>query len=360
MSEKTNNSENGAGTASKLLNALGAFAVTVFTAIGLLYVLHSNYLLAGLFSILILVAIMLLSKFLIDNKTKQKIGFGKAVGTTYDDNSSEYVLLGLYAIVALVSLPFIFHFIDIDFSRKAELKSSSVEKVTTINNLLTSYNDKVIEMQDEFETSANTNLSNYKLDTKSAAKDSLLALLGDGEFDIFRTYPNSPSNRESELDELINGAVENKKTNIKNNYALGKFGDKTVENDVSIYTKQAKNIFNNWQMTKVSDKYYDIDIYYTKLLKRINEKMPAFTHTKDTTKDLKLDSAIHSLTNASALTYIIGLFSFLLFHYLVLIEYFKTRRVIADMKRMSDEDEVTEDDQNARIKELMRKQKQQN
>ncbi len=240
-----------------IFGLIGLIGVTMLSSVGLLYVLHGNILVTAIISIAILASLAMLTKFLKDDKIKDK---------TRANKKPEIILITVYFIIAIISFPFIFHFINVDFSKKNELKTAGIEKAKTITDLIEEYNIAINSKIESFETKVDENLSEYIRTEDEIYKDSLIVLIGEIDFTVYSSQ---------EIKEQAEKAKKDEAKFIEDKYALGK-----IEISSETYVKNAKAIFEGWKLLKVSHAYYDIDNEYQKLYKVWQKKKCPILNTQ--------------------------------------------------------------------------------
>jgi len=323
-----------AGTTAQLFNAIGAFAITALTPVGILYTLNGNLILTAIISFVILIGIMLLSKYLIDNKRREKSGFTNKAADRTNNKTGEYVVLSAYIILAIVIFPFMFHFIDVDFTRKKDLIYLGTEKLKSIKYLEAEYNRVVAEKANLIEEEAKGYLTSYLIGKENwSEKDKIQEVIGENKaiFDEYEANSSDEMAKET-LKQRITDEISSKKEAVIEEYNLGNLTD-----ELETYYKKTEAVFLNWKIMKVSNAYYDIDLQYNKYYAAMKTEMPEFEYTKPESKDMLLDSPMASLKNASVLIILLVLVGTVLLHILVLAEYLNTSRkdsvLIMDKKK---------------------------
>lgn len=285
---------NKTGTVPRIFYFIGLAFCTIFTFIGLIYVLHGNIPLSAFLSLLVLTALAILSSYLTYFKTKK----GKKTNFL-----PEYILGGAYFLVFLISFPFIFHFIEVDFSRKDELIRAGTDRVNMITQLKAEYEMAIDQKVNSFSDSVKTYLSTYLLVSgKAATRNILISLLGVNTVnfsDYEQRHNNSAAIEKLKAD--IEVAKESKITFIRAKYDLGNVNTESQE-----YCDKVLPVFESWRFLKVSYYYYDIGNMHQKVCNAAVNKMPDFLCTQMVPPDTDLENALKSVFNASILK--IGLF----------------------------------------------------
>jgi len=304
-----------ASTISKLFNALGALALTILTTIGLFYVFHGNLIIVGILFIVILVGIMLISKYLIDNKLKKRSGTkSETMDTRIDNRKPEYILLSLYFLIGIVLFPFIYHFIDVDFARKNELRIAGITKVKSITDLKIAYNDVVQDSINKKIMQIESIEKAYFFNKNNAStRNELLGFLN-----------NNPSVLEDE-DTKLKGEIKRIKHKVpvifEENYGLG-----NVETEINEYVEKASFVFEKWKMKDVSKYFLEIDKKFDEYYIIMTNKIPGFSFNKPKSEEFNVDSPLYSLLNGT-ISRIFLVFIFVMFlMVLTLWEYFNTGR----------------------------------
>ena len=297
---------------AKIFSTIGMIAVMPFTVVGLLYVLHGMILPTAFISIAILVAIVLLTKFLVNFKIKKR---------TYRNLKPEIILISIYIIIAIITIPFMFHFIDVDFSRKNELVVMGKDKANSIIALKDEYKRTIKNKQRTFKTSVDDNLTEYFRTQQQVYKDSVENLIG--KVNEFSEFIDDPDNEDvqTKIKNQIEKSKEDGVERIEANYKLG-----IIDAKSDIYVENAIRTFVGWKFLKVSQIYYEIDNEYQKVYDAIKEKMPEFEYTQSQVQDMKLDSAKNSFVKASVGKKILITLIIMILYAVVLLEYFTAER----------------------------------
>ncbi len=319
----------------EILNGIGIFIIALVTPVGILYTTNGNILITAIAMILLLGAIIFLSKYLIHNKKREKSGLGRVKDTRTNNHTPEWILLFLYALVALIILPFMFHWVDVEFVRKKQLKSMGYQKLESLKNLETTYNDSVTTKINLLEKEVENLQDRYIADRTAANATAIIEKLHvkDGVIE-FSKRPKG----DDKMKEQISTELGKRVDDLKSDYDLSKSGINIDE-----YYSKTYAIFSKWKFLQVSYTYTkDIDAKFDQVLTTMQEKMPNFDYQKPEFQDMKLDDPLNSITSASGIKILLMIIAFILIHAMVLAEYLNANRKTSDLVV----DDHTKDDDN--------------
>lgn len=299
---------------TQLLSTVGTLVVVLLAPVGILYT-FGNIIVTIIVTLVLLLAIIFIAKYLKDNKEKQR---------RYKNLKPEYILLGVYGVIAIALIPFMFHFFYIDFLQKDAFRKSGIDKLNTIKDLKTEYNKTLHNKKDMLETQTKTYLTNY-LASKGSDKawaDSLESILGKGTLSFQDYEQNRSQESENELKAQVQKNLPNALSRFESKYSLSS----KIDKESAQYYKENKQVFLDWDYLQVSYIYGDIDNMYNKVKKEMQQKMPAFKHNKTKINTLNFNNPFSSLANATFGAIILFILGALLCHYLILSEYINTKR----------------------------------
>jgi hypothetical protein len=316
--------ENTPGIVPKVFNLIGLAFCAIFTFMGLIYYLRGNIPVTGFISVLVLIALMLLSTYLVIFKTKKR---------DYKTLVPEYITGGAYGLLALCIFPFMFHFIDVEFNRKNELKKAGIDKLNELRDLKDAYISAKDEKINTFSVDVEATLGNYFLASgpdRVKYKNSLNEMLGAGTVNSFSRYEFSPDSAyKNMLKTEVESAKQAKVRTIEGQYRLGK-----VELECDDYYKRALPVFRNWRFMEVSYYYYDIDNMYAKVFAEAKRKMPDFDHAASITgSDMEIDNVFKSVAKAPLPSLILVFLLVGVLHLCILAPYFSVKRPAEFIKK---------------------------
>jgi hypothetical protein len=295
-------------TTYKIFHIVGIIIVTLFTAVGLLYVLRGNLYLTAILAIIPAAVYAFLVEIL--EKKKQQ-----------DDAFTQEVVFGsIYAVVSIAAFFMFFHGINIEFIRKDAIRKAAYDKLENTDLLFTDYEKEVTNRLDAFETKAQTLYSDYKLGGTAPKKQNLENLLGADVLDF-----NKPRN---DLDKQVDIAIDAKQTVMKSGWDLS-VAKKKWDN----HRKDKKAVIDNWNRMSISFHYYDIDNRYKDAYAATLVKMPDFKYSP-TLKgaDIALDKPIAAMGLSSVVNILLLLLFYAFAQFLVLLPYVTLKRYTAPTK----------------------------
>lgn len=301
---------------SDIFHFLGVAACAVLTFFSTIYVFYGNIIIAGFCAVIAFIVPYLI----VDNmkRLKQDKELNKS-----DNTTPEMMLGGIYFVVVfLVLFVFHFHFIEVELSKKDEIKTAGLNKLKELKELKTAYEQSVAQKVNDFNTLFTTNFNNIKTaDRTSRASfiEKLQTELGKGIDPIkLMDMPNDPSTAQD-----LEDARSRKEKTILQSYE-----QEALHKEYEEYTQNAQSVFDNWQNMKVVYYYNDIQNMYQTLLQAYKQKMPEFAYkeTLTTNSAINLTSPISSLGNASAGGWLIALVVLLVMHFCILGKYLFAER----------------------------------
>ena len=289
-------------TTYKILHLIGIVIVTLFTAVGLLYVLRGNIYLTAILAIIPAAAYA----FLVDILEKKK---------QEDDAFTHEIVFGsIYAIIAIVAFFMFFHGINIEFVKKDAIKKAAYDKLETTDQLFLDYEKEVTARLDAFDTEVQTAYSDYKLSPTAQKKTKLESLLGANVLDF-----NKPR---KELDAQVAKGIESSQGVMKSGWDLS-IAKKNWENQ----RKEKKAVIDNWNRLSISFNYYDIDSRYKDAYAAALVEMPDFKYSPILRgANIALDKPIAALGLSSVLSILLLLLFYAFAQGLVLLPYVMAER----------------------------------
>ena len=128
----------------KIFHIIGIVIVSLFTAIGLLYVLRGNIFLTAILAIIPATVYAFVVPIL-EKKKQEENAF-----------TLEIIFGSLYGIVAVAAFFMFFHGINIEFIRKDAIRKAAYDKLEKTDQLFTDYEIEVKKRLDDFETDVET------------------------------------------------------------------------------------------------------------------------------------------------------------------------------------------------------------
>jgi len=286
----------------KIFHIVGIVIVSLFTAIGLLYVLRENIFLTAILAIIPATVYAFVVPIL-EKKKQEK----NAV-------TREIIFGSLYGIVAIVAFFMFFHGINIEFIRKDAIRKAAYDKLEKTDQLFTDYEIEVIKRLDAFETQAQTLYSGFKLVTTTQKKQNLENLLGVGVLNF-----NKPK---IDLDKQVEKAIEAKHVVMKSGWDLSNAKSEWVR-----HRMEKKAIFDIWNRMNISFHYYDIDNRYKDAYAAALVKMPDFKYSPTLAgEDIALDKPIAAMRLSSIVSILLLLLFYAFAQVLILLPYVMVKR----------------------------------
>jgi NADH:ubiquinone oxidoreductase subunit 6 (subunit J) len=144
----------------QLVQAFGLILTLLFSFIGGLYMFSGNMLLAGLFSVIFVVAIYyLIIKFCWEKENRKRKGYP----------TSFYALFGLYAFINLTLSVFVLHFVNVEFFEKEEIKKIGLNKVKGLEDIYSDYETQYLTFTSTLESQFITNINALKSDPNNSS-----------------------------------------------------------------------------------------------------------------------------------------------------------------------------------------------
>jgi hypothetical protein len=289
-----------------LMVALGLIFILICFLMGMIYITKGNFVISIFVSLVPLLFFTGLVIVLYREKTKLR------TRQNYDNFTLEYFAAGLYITLIFATFPILFHFIEVEFTLKNKIQKAGIEKVISINEMDLKYRGEVDDKIKLFKTGVMSDLNNYFLGD-SSSKTKLKSALGEAvSFDRYQTN-QSAENRE-DLETQVKNILSSKEKTLQEKYNLA---EKDTAELVGQKNKIRKN-FEKWDRVEVPRNYKQIDEIYDKYKALLQEKMPEFTHTRQSFEDIEMDRSIASLSNASAAR-ILGTFAVVLVAHLFIL-----------------------------------------
>lgn len=311
--KKTKTARNNEGDANQfgianVLSLLGLVGYVVFFLFGGIYVF--NIYLASFVSLVLLVILFLLSKEFVRQKTKQR---------EQTDFRQEMVLGAGYLVVFALSFLYTFHFIDVEFTRKSQLKIAGKRKIEKLSALEKAYFEEVQKKVDSIGTQVNTDslaFFNRSRAQRAEPKVKLKELLGlDDDAFVGNDGP---------IAERIGKERRKIIDQMKANYNLVKPVFDKTKRDYG----QSKRVFDGWQRFKIRYEYTaHLDTLYATMYQVAKKQMPDFNHpAKIDLPDIAISQPMRSFGQASIGKKLGILVGMLLIHLLILLPYFRAER----------------------------------
>jgi len=231
-----------------LLMVIGLIAFLLSAVIGLIYTLKGDIIVPSVAGVLSAIFLYLFVDYLVKNKTSKD---------NKKTRQPEYVLLGLYLVVALIMLPFNVHFININILKNAELKNAGHNSLGTISTLQEKYQDAVQDSLKSMETKAKRLFNSYRTFKRPADSDELSKLLKMGSSSI--NYGS-----DSGLAKSLAVALEAR----RDYYLLDSFNSR-----INTFVNNQTPVFENWEILKVTESYIEIDSMYSSVLQAMQALM---------------------------------------------------------------------------------------
>jgi hypothetical protein len=143
-----------------LIQAIGLIFTLLFSFIGGLYMFSGNILIAGIASVIFVVAIYyLIIKFCWEKENRKRKGYP----------TSFYALFGLYAFINLTLSVFVLHFVNVEFFEKEEIKKSGLNKVKGLQAIYKDYTDQYQTFTSDLESQFIENINAIKTNPGNAS-----------------------------------------------------------------------------------------------------------------------------------------------------------------------------------------------
>jgi len=308
--KKSNTTENQTNPLYTILRAVGLLGLLLTFFLGYMHQ-SGDIITASIFSIILFGIMVGLPIYLKNHKEEEKL---------HKKSTTEIGLVIGYTVAVFISFIYTFHFIDVEFNRKTEIQTEAKGKITSIEKLVEEYTtikNRVIESKlNERSKIYNICLANPY---SASAKSKFLDVTG-MEFDVIKDEGN-----QFFIDEQQ-----------KHKADLGKqYSEKTALNSIKYFEtiQIAKNIFGTTSLIKVgfNKTFYSLDDYFYTVQDALNKKIALYS-TDDKLEfhpeksAVNFDNPITSLKNSSITTLIIVFVIAVLFHCMVLAEYFFGKR----------------------------------
>ena len=302
-------------TKTKLLpnifHLLGLIFLALFSFTGLIYILNGNIGLSSFIAILSVVIAMIIVHYLRVWKAKELKG-----NRELSSKVPELVLGGFYLILAISLFVINYHYLNIDFYNKNEIKKSALEKITNLENLKKEYgkaiDQKVNTLGNEVER-ASTNYKSAPAAAKPVYKGQLESILGSGTIDFL---PNNPN-----FDSQVESARLRKENVLRTRYNLD-----SLDNASVTYLETVKPVFTDWKYLKVSYYYEDIDNFYNLYNNSAKAQMPDFSYSNPIISPYKVNDPVYSLKTSPVSEILLLSLLLIVLHLCILAPYFAANR----------------------------------
>lgn len=217
----------------QLVQAFGLILTLLFSFIGGLYMFSGNMLLAGLFSVIFVVAIYyLIIKFCWEKENRKRKGYP----------TSFYALFGLYAFINLTLSVFVLHFVNVEFFEKEEIKKIGLNKVKGLEEIYTDYETQYQNFTSTLESQFITNISALKSSPSNiSVKATLNAMPFNCDDGCITSLLNQPN--------LVQ-ALQKRTAMLNEEFAL-KQKELIGENKEEYFEKAKQNI-TNWNRLEIT------------------------------------------------------------------------------------------------------------
>ena len=263
---------------------------------------------------------------------------------SYKNKMPENIILGIVTVVFLISFVFILHYLDIDFSRKAEIKNKGRAKLAHVSNMVESSISFAENKVDSFGILIDQRLENYLNNNYNDAGkwNALVATFSDGDQRIKPSlegetyYYNSRRNTiEGPLRARVKAAKEFEAEVKRELYSVGFLKD---QNDA--YIKNNRPVI------------FDVDKHYARLYNTARSKMSDFTYPDPAAENLYLDDPLYALKNFNSKSILFALVAGGLLFFLILSDYLFFKRYVPDVK-LVDRTDTEEDEDDLRKKRIL-------
>lgn len=275
-----------------LVQIIGLIAITIFTFIGLIYIFNGSIIIAAVISVLVLLVLKIVTDFMVKQKKEN-----------FTISGPEYMLGGVHTILFIVLFPVTFHFLNIDFFRKTEVKNICFEKLSLLDTLKSQYNGAIKNKQNEVYTKAHTFFSSFQSYRSKRYLDSLDALLGAGTFSVGNPV-------------TVDRAIKVAQDNLQEKYT------NKDDNRLTEYVQKTLPVFNNWQIINVGYSYQHINEVFNDYNAEAVAKMPEFKTTLVLNDKFNFNNPFASLTSGSIGGFLLSLLISLAVEFCILIPYF--------------------------------------
>ena len=217
----------------QLVQAFGLILTLLFSFIGGLYMFSGNILIAGLISVIFVVAIYyLIIKFCWEKENRKRKGYP----------TSFYAMFGLYAFINLTLSVFVIHFVNVEFFEKEEIKKIGLNKVKGLETIYADYEAQYLTFSSTLESQFITNINALKSNPNNT---SVRATLNAAPFNCDNADINSLLNQ-SNLPQAIQRRVS----------ALNDVFSEASVNLIGLnkeeYFEKAKQNITNWNRLEIT------------------------------------------------------------------------------------------------------------
>ncbi|MBS1664763.1 MAG: hypothetical protein JST68_27200 [Bacteroidetes bacterium] len=300
-------------TFSDFLSYLGMAACVLFLFKGMIYVLHGNVVLCSFICAAVLLVLLFFPTQLVKFKQKSQ---------KEPNHAPEISLSIVYAVLAFAMFPFIFHSVDVEYTRKDEIKKAGLDKVAAIQELRTNYTLAVRNEANKNKVAALTEMNNY-LTAFQPAKEGY-------KRQIERRFPGAVNFTANDMyiASRIKVLASRDSATISDKLTLD-----SLDKEFDEYQQKATSTFENWRLLTIGYYYDGCDSMYKKYYAVALTKLPSFSFTKSYDKGRRFDNPFESLRDASMMILLLVIFLNLLVHACILAPYLIAGRYHQRLKR---------------------------
>jgi len=300
-----------------ILQAIGLAACGYSTFVGLAYWTNGSLGLSVIGAIFALIILLLLVYFMEQWKQKKLQS-----NTDLPNKVPEIVLGSVYAVVFICLFIVDYHYANIEFVRKNDIKSLAVNKLDDISNLKAQYATAITDKVNRKNTTIETAKSNYwtvfnEYD-RITYRSQLDSLLGN------RSVSYDSRDR---FDETYRPALKSVLRNERKKYTIDSFDTKTDD-----YLLLVRPVFTEWRFLSVGYYYNDIDRFRAEYYQAAQGKMSDFKFDAPGWETIPLNDPIASIKGAGIVWLIVFLIVMVLVHLCILAPYIAAKRQHVPLK----------------------------
>ena len=241
----------------QLVQAFGLILTLLFSFIGGLYMFSGNILIAGLISVIFVVAIYyLIIKFCWEKENRKRKGYP----------TSFYAMFGLYAFINLTLSVFVLHFVNVEFFEKEEIKKIGLNKVKGLEEIYTDYETQYQTFTSTLESQFITNI--YAL--KGGANASVTATLNAAPFNCDEGCINNLKSQPN-----LAQALQKRTAYLNEEFALKP--TELIGDDKVAYFEKAKQNISNWNRMEITNTLEQLNLKITADNEALNNELKSRT-----------------------------------------------------------------------------------
>lgn len=290
-----------------LASSIFLVALLLGNMFGLLYITDGNIAISLIASLLIVIFYYFILQMLKRNKEY-------IVAKNYMAPQSLFFLV--FILFGVVSFVLMNHFWTVETNYKDKIRQDAEQKIESVQNMMTEYDRRSNDDLQTYEGKLTTLLTNLKSSNSPVLKNEL----SQPPYQIDEKVLATPAY--INVQEVVNSSLEP----VRNKMAGNKAGfEKVFMPDL----KNFKNSFDSWNRLTIMRTYKDLNTYYEKSGKFLNEKLAELPFSKTPVPLIKANK-ITSINDPMAMlkenkSFLIPLLIVLLTHLFILIPYFTYR-----------------------------------